>query len=137
MKEFYCAKCGAKLQSVMKAVPQTGKVITAIEPHICGEVQEFVLPTQKEIKRPAAAERLKHFPFLEKLQKATSEVEKPHFEDARSAEHRRQEIDSSAPPSVLEFARKGPDYKPSQDPRERPLDFSLEDEPGDDSEMDG
>lgn len=110
-REFRCAACGLLLTSKLKAIRHLGKVVTVIEPHECGEMVEDLLKgaeTGKIVSNKSNIQEvekdLNSFPFLQKLDKVTSEVEIPHFADKRDKKHLREEMESTAPPGLREMA---------------------------------
>lgn len=109
-KALYCAQCGKQLAMSRKAVKM--QVIDVVEPHQCGEVQDIPLrdtsdiekvldsnkpvTTNKEMK--SAKAMLDSFPFVQKLNKAKSEVETFALRDSRQG---RDEVVSSTEPQSL------------------------------------
>ena len=113
-KQFYCAQCGIKLETTLKAIPQQGIVITVVKPHSCEETKEedrFAVeppdPIKEVHKQMEGKTRLEtafnSFNFVSKLNKAV-EVE-PMIGgpgDLRPKSSRREELaTSTAPLSVL------------------------------------
>jgi len=111
-KKYYCADCGLKLKVTLKAVPQEGRVITLIKPHVCKETSSSdldkdvpaenfeVLPKEIEKEVNEKVDKLfKDFPSVSKP--GTAEHESV-LGDKRKKEHLRDElITSSAPLSIL------------------------------------
>ena len=120
-KKFYCAKCGLKLEVFQKAIPHKGIVMNLVKPHEClvsideeedekdpfaGKGAFEILDESKEKKLDKKVDKLfDEFPFVKKLNKATTEHEVVIQEtgDKRDKEHLRKElVTSTAPLNVLD-----------------------------------
>lgn len=96
MKNLYCAECGTQLNTVAKALPQKGIVLTCVEKHECQDVDHDWLT--KDVKIIVA--RKVEGNFVQKL----NEVARPltHQDDSlKDARKTGREEISSAPPDIL------------------------------------
>lgn len=130
MPKFYCAQCGAELETMLRAIPQQGIVITVVKPHSCEETKEedkFDLKGMEthrttgtgkahseEVEKPKPK---LDFDFVSKLNKAI-EIE-PMIAgsgDLRPKSSRREELKTStAPLSILNKAPREAGVTPPAD----------------------
>jgi len=106
-KEMRCAECGIKIEFKLRAIPQTGKVITIIFLHKCEECEEIINPPSSPSESKDIDKPLYNFPYVEKLNKVTAEYEIVNKElqsgDKRDKDHLRKElVTSTAPLNILD-----------------------------------
>jgi hypothetical protein len=107
-RDIHCAKCGIKLITQLRAIPNEARVIIVVAPHVCKEEDIEKLNWEKlekkeEVSKKDVDELLDSFPFVQKLNKGAMERETVIIKDKRDKKHLREElITSSAPTSILE-----------------------------------
>ena len=115
---IYCSACGHKSLVHRKALPNYGKIIDVIEPHVCTEeVQELDL---KPMEVPTQTIKGENNKFVEKINELNPKP-KNIFEptgDKRPKDF----IKSSAPESIISSLRSLQNLNPPQDVK----DFSLD-----------
>jgi hypothetical protein len=127
-REFRCAVCGGLVKHADKAIPRVGRIVTLIYPHACSDEIDMDLtisPIQSEIDHVIEQERLLRaraekdeksgFPYLEKLNKITSEVEASDpFQLKAKKRKQDKDISSTAPFGLREMALgQSTDYGPT------------------------
>lgn len=99
MKIAYCSNCGRRLPVFRKALPNYGRILDLIEPHVCsGEPEPFdIAPVEIPLSEPK--ESNKFVKKLNELPKMPPFIPEPL--DHRSTEFARKEKSSTAPRSLL------------------------------------
>lgn len=116
MKVVYCARCGAALTTVLKAIRKTQKIVTIVEPHDCRETEAKVFDFEEIIVTPEAPKKnFTNFDFVNRIDKSNAEVQSTfELQDKRPKESLRKEVMSSAPTSIFNHLglKPGPKQKP-------------------------
>ena len=103
-KLFYCANCGTRLHTFRKAMPKYATIIDLVEYHECpDEPVEFdLLPEEVPIYAPKEGKD-KFVQNLNSLQPQSmlSAMSSADLRDRRSSEHTKSDVDSTAPPNLL------------------------------------
>jgi len=127
-KALYCARCGIQLAMTRKVYKM--QIIDVVEPHECGPIQEIpvvdnsdiekILKTKDEPLKAAKSARvmLDTFPFVQKLNAAKSEVERPQMQDLRPG--RDEVVSSIAPLGVRDMVLERSGASPTHKGRELP-----------------
>ena len=114
---IYCSACGHKSLVHRKALPNYGKIIDVIEPHVCTEeVQELDLKPMEVPTQPLKGSN-KFVDYLNELKPKVKDIFEPTG-DKRPKDF----IKSSAPESIISSLRSLQNLNPPQDVK----DFSLD-----------
>jgi len=114
MKFIYCANCGQRQPLFRKALPAYGRIIDLIEPHECTEeVQEFDL---EPLDVPVVAIKGDN-KFVQKLDDLPGDPRGVQLTDQRPG---REELKSSAPPSLSGLVDSQPHTTPEGNVGEEP-----------------
>lgn len=101
-KDIYCARCGRRLASTVRAVPSIANTVRVVEPHQCDENSEFSLETIQKVtaaQRAIEAQKLEPMPFCQFLAKeGLKSTPTVAPEDRRP---KREELSTSAPENLL------------------------------------
>ena len=107
---IYCSACGHKSLVHRKALPNFGKIIDVIEPHVCTEeVQELDLKPMEVPTQPLKGSN-KFVDYLNELKPKVKDIFEPTG-DKRSKEF----IKSSAPESIISNLKSLQNLTPSRD----------------------
>ena len=107
---IYCSACGHKSLVHRKALPNYGKIIDVIEPHVCTEeVQELDLKPMEVRTQPLKGSN-KFVDYLNELKPKVKDIFEPTG-DKRSKEF----IKSSAPESIISNLKSLQNLTPSRD----------------------
>ena len=118
MKFIYCANCGQRQTLFRKALPSYGRIVELFEPHVCTEeVQEFDL---EPLEVPTVVIKGDN-KFVQKLNDLPKDpMVKMQLRDQRSGG--REEVTSSAPPSLHGMVDSQPNSTPEGNVDEEPGD---------------
>lgn len=119
MKVVYCAECGTRVPVFRKALPEFGRIIDLVEPHVC--LEESLEPDLTPVDMPTVAigEDNKYVQKLNALQPSDI-VMKEGSGDRRPKENIRQETTSTAPASLLDMVGTSPNTSPQGDISKEP-----------------
>jgi len=99
MKYVYCAKCGAKLEIIRKAIPHRATIVDIVAYHECKENVEEPTFNYSETPVPVFGENKDNEKFVSKLNDLKPETVGKQLKDRRfeTEEH----VKSTAPQGVL------------------------------------
>jgi hypothetical protein len=108
-KIYHCACCGQQLDFYRKAVPRKGTILNLIAPHNCESTDIKPLEEFETVPAPhkpkAELDKLfKSFPFVEKINKDGLADPLP-ITDRRPKENLRKELNTTAPPNLVDMAK--------------------------------